>query len=60
MVKAAFTAANDSVEKPQPRVNLILIDELIENEIDRQPEYNSWDDPEDLTTYLEPYQNDYE
>ena len=48
------------VEKPQPRVNLILIDELIENEIDRQPEYNSWDDPEDLTTYLEPYQNDYE
>jgi hypothetical protein len=23
-----------------------------------QPDYNPWDDAEDLTTYLEPYQND--
>jgi hypothetical protein len=34
----------------------------MDDEIDRRAEaetYNPWDDPEDLTAYLEPYQNDY-
>jgi hypothetical protein len=44
--------------KVSPRVNLILIDEIKDRELDREPEYNPWNDPEDLTTYLEPYQND--
>lgn len=41
-----------------PQVKDIPID--LDDEIDRRQteEYNPWNDPEDLTTYLEPYQND--
>ena len=46
------------IPKVSPRINLILIDEIKDRELDREPEYNPWNDPEDLTTYLEPYQND--
>lgn len=45
-----------------PRVDLPDIDDLIDRRQDDEisaRNYNPWDDPEDLTTYMEPYQNDY-
>lgn len=49
-------------EKPTPPMSYgTMADFYLDDEIHRQEledDYNPWLDPEDLTTYLEPYQND--
>jgi hypothetical protein len=49
------------IKKPVQRYKMPDIDEIIDRRADDEMlgrGYNSWDDPEDLSTYFEPYQND--